>query len=167
VAGAGAPAKPAAKASIAAAKALRHVNPGGPMMPAVVTKNVLLCAEIPALTRMTFTRMTWPPAHAREVLPTGFTVRDPATVRRIATILCGLPRMPVGAMSCPNLAGASYRIDFAAPGKAIPAVLISLSGCRTVAGLGPLRTWITSTKLQQALSEGLHNPFKGVSSPLP
>ena len=64
------------------------------MMPAVVTKHVLLCAEIPKLTRMTFTRTTWPPAHAREALPTGFTVRDPATVRRIATICAGCRECP-------------------------------------------------------------------------
>ena len=64
-------------------------------------------------------------------------------------------------MSCPNLAGGSYRLYFAAPGKAIPAVLISLSGCRVVAGLGPPRTWITSTALQQALSEGLREPLQG------
>jgi hypothetical protein len=168
VAGTGGHAKPAAaKKETSATKALSGINPGGPMIPADSTQHVLLCREIPNLTRMTYTRTAWPPTHVREVLPTGFAVRNPVTVRQLASILCGLPRIPSFAMSCPNLAGDTYHLYFDAPGTAIPAVKIELSGCRVVTGLGPARSWAASTKLAQALSHGLGNPLKGVSSPLP
>ena len=166
VAGAGGSAKlPAAAGSKAATKTAPSVNPGGPMVPATA-KHVQLCSEIPDLTRMVFTRTGWPPTHAREALPTGFTVRDPATVRRIAAILCGLPKLPIGVMSCPNLAGGTYRLYFAAGRRPLPTVGIGLGGCRVVTGLGPPRSWTTSKALEQALSQGLGAPFKRFPSPL-
>ena len=161
VAGAGA-AKPApgATGSAAAKRAASEVNPGGPMASAGASKHVLLCAEIPKLTRMTFTRTAWPPPHPRFTEASGFIVRDVATVRRIATVLCGLPVVPRGVMSCPDLVGGSFHLFFTAPGKQIPAVGIQYSGCRVVTGLGPARTWVTSKALQQLLLQGFGDPFK-------
>lgn len=168
VAGAGSSAKQGAAAQQATAKpTATQVNPGGPMMPQAASRHVLLCTEIPKLTRMTFTRTFWPPSHhAREAQPSGATIRNAAAVRRIATILCGLPTVPIGMMTCPNLAGGSYHLYFVAPGRAIPVVEIEYSGCRVVTGLGRPRTWVTSKALQQAMSQGLGARF-WPASPLP
>jgi hypothetical protein len=167
-AGAGSSAKQAADARSATAKpAITKINPGGPMRPVAAARHVLLCTEIPKLTRMSFTRTVWPPDHhVREALPTAATVRNAAAVRRIATALCGLPTVPVGLMACPNMAGGTYRLYFVAPGRAIPAVGLEYSGCRVVTGLGRPRTWATSKPLQQALSQGLGSWFR-LPSPLP
>lgn len=151
----------------AAKQAASQINPGGPVTPAAVSKHVLLCTEIPRLTRMSFTRTPWPPDHhAREALPTGATVRNAAAVRRIATVLCALPAIPFGLMSCPNMAGGSYRLSFTAAGRAIPAVAVEYSGCRFVTGLGRPRSWATSTALRQALSQGLGAQFRP-AAPMP
>jgi hypothetical protein len=164
VAGANGAAKPApgATGGAAANRAASKVNPGGPMAPAGASKHVLLCTEIPNLTRLTFTRTAWPPPfpHPHYAVPTGFIVRDVATVRRVATVLCGLPVVPRGVMSCPDLVGGSFHLFFTAPGKTIPVVGIQYSGCRVVTGLGPARTWVAAKALQQLLLQGLGDPFK-------
>ncbi len=159
VAGAGSPAKAAPTGSAAAKRALGEINPGGPISPSSASKHVLLCTEIPKLTRMTFTRTAWPPQfrHSHLALPSGFTVTNAGAVRRIAAVLCGLPALPRGVMSCPDLVGGSYHLFFAAPGKAIPTVGIQYSGCRVVTGLGPARTWASSKALQLVLSQGAGN----------
>jgi hypothetical protein len=143
-----------------------QVNPGGPMMPQA-SRHLVLCTEIPKLTRMSFIRTPWPPGHhAREAQPSGATIRNAAAVRRVATVLCGLPTVPTGMMTCPNMAGSSYRLYFVAPGRAIPVVTIEYYGCRVVTGLGRPRTWVTSKPLQQALSQALGARF-WPASPLP
>lgn len=158
-AGAGSPAKPAPTGSAAARRALTEINPGGPMSTSGASKHVLLCAEIPKLTRMTFTRTAWPAQFRRShmALPSGFTVTNAGAVRRIAAVLCGLPTLPRGVMSCPDLVGGTFHLFFTAPGKAIPTVSIQYSGCRVVTGLGPARTWASSKSLQLVLSQGLGN----------
>lgn len=165
-AGAGSPANPAI-ANPAVGKPSKAtppagpINPGGPMMPAS-SKHVLLCRQIPKLTRLTVTRTPWPPPphHAREVLPTGFTVRNAATVQRIATMLCALPTLPSGFIGCPDLVGGSFRLFFGAPGKAIPSVGVQYSGCRVVSGLGPARTWASSAAMQHEVSVGFGATFR-------
>ena len=95
---------------------------------------------------------TRPPSqHLREVLPAGFTIKDRATVRQLAALLCALPAVPPGHMACPNDMGASYRMYFVAGGREFG----------VVTGLGPPRSWSTSTALQQALSQhfGIHFPL--------
>ena len=138
-----------------------QIIPGGPMMPAS-SKHVLLCREIPKLTRMTVTRTpgaALPLHHVREVLPAGFIIRNAATVQRIATMLCVLPGLPRGFISCPDLVGGSFRLFFSAPGQAIPSVGIQYSGCRVVSGLGPPRTWASSAAMQHEVSAGFGEPF--------
>jgi len=99
--------------------------------------------------------------HVREVLPRGFTIRDAVTVRQLATLLCALPRVPAGTLMCPNMMGASYRMFFAAGRRAFPQIVVGMSGCRVVTGLGPARTWSASTALEQALARhfGIHFPL--------
>jgi hypothetical protein len=153
---------PAGGAAATAQPSVSGVNPGGVMVGAGPAKATALCRAVPALTRMTFLRSTRPPGlHVREVLPAGFTIKDPATVRQLAKLLCVLPAVPPGQMACPNDMGASYRLFFAAGHRGFGEVTVELSGCRVVTGLGPARSWSTSTALQQALSQhfGIHFPL--------
>jgi F0F1-type ATP synthase membrane subunit c/vacuolar-type H+-ATPase subunit K len=160
--GTGAAASGPASRAPAAQPSVSGVNPGGVMVGAGPAMDTALCRAIPMLTRMTFMRSTRPPSqHLREVLPAGFTIKDRGTVRQLATLLCALPAVPPGEMTCPNDMGASYRMFFAASGRGFGEVTVDLSGCRVVTGLGPPRSWSTSTALEQALSQhfGIHFPL--------
>ena len=147
----------------AAAQSSPSVNPGGVMIGAGSAKDTALCRAVPKLTRMTFMRSAMPPGlHVREVLPAGFTTRDRGTVRQVATLLCGLPAVPPGQMTCPNDMGVSYRLFFVAGTRNFNEVTVELTGCRVVTGLGPPQSWSTSMALQQALSRhfGIHFPLE-------
>ena len=147
----------------AAAQSSPSVNPGGLMIGAGSAKDTALCRAVPKLTRMTFMLSPRPPSlHVRQVLPTGSTVRDRATVRQLATLLCSLPAVPPGQMACPNDMGLSYRLYFAAGARGFDEVTVALTGCRVVIGLGPPRSWSTSTALGRALSQhfGIHSPLE-------
>ena len=153
---------PAAGAAASAQPTSSGVNPGGVMVGPGPAKDVALCRAIPELTRMVFMLSTKPPnLHVREVLPAGFAIRDKATVRQLASLLCALPAVPAGQMMCPNDMGASYRLFFAAGGRSLPVVTVEVSGCRAVLGLGPPRSWSTAAPLQQALAQhlGIHFPL--------
>ncbi len=164
VAGTGAAASgPASHPPAVRAATRPSVNPGGVMIGPGSAKDTALCRAIPTLTRMTFQRSTMPPTlHVREVLPAGSTVRDRATVRQLATLLCALPAVPPGQMACPNDMGVSYRLFFVAGARGFREVTVDLTGCRVVTGLGPARSWSTSTPLQQALSQhfGIRFPLE-------
>jgi hypothetical protein len=154
---------PALHRSAAAQPSAAGVNPGGVMIGPGTAKDTALCRAVPKLTRMTFMRSTAPPGlHVRQVLPAGFTIRDRATVRQLATLLCALPAVPPGRMMCPNDMGASYRLFFVAGARSFHEVTVELTGCRVVIGMGPPRSWSTSTTLQQALSQhfGIHFPLE-------
>jgi hypothetical protein len=156
------PGRPAGAARAPAQPSASAVNPGGVMIPASAAARVAMCREIPKLTRLTFMLSTRPASlHVREVLPSGFTIRDPATVRRLATLLCALPRVPAGQLVCPNMMGASYRLSFFAGSRAFPQIVVGMSGCRVVTGLGAGRSWSASTALEQALAQrfGIHFPL--------
>jgi len=167
VAGTGTAGSGAASAGSPAARATAQpsaagVNPGGVMIPASASARIAMCQEIPRLTQMTFLLSTQPAnLHVREVLPRGFAIRDAVTVRQLATLLCALPRVPAGTLMCPNMMGASYRMFFFAGSRAFPRIVVGMSGCRVVTGLGPPRTWSASTALEQALARhiGIHFPL--------
>lgn len=159
--GAAAPGSVAGAAHATARPSAGAVNPGGVRIPASATTRAALCREIPGLTRMVFMLSTGPSSfHVREVLPRGFTIRDPATVRQLATQLCALPRVPAGQLMCPNMTGASYRLLFFAGNRTFPQIVVGISGCRVVTGLGAARSWSASTALEQALARhfGIHFP---------
>jgi len=150
----------------AAARSSPGVNPGGVMIGAGSAKDTALCRAVPKLTRMTFMRSAMPPGlHVREVLPAGFTTRDRATVRHVATLLCGLPAVPPGQMTCPNDMGVSYRLFFVAGARNFNEVTVALTGCRVVTGLGAPRSWSTSVALQQVLSQHFRIHFPLEPSP--
>jgi len=160
--GATAPGSPAAGARATPQPSAGTVNPGGVMIPASTAARAAMCREIPQLTRLTFMLSTYPAnLHVREVLPRGFTIRDQAAVRQLATLLCALPRVPAGTLMCPNMMGASYRMFFFAGDRAFPQIVVGMSGCRVVTGLGAARSWSASTALEQALAQrfGIHFPL--------
>jgi hypothetical protein len=132
------------------------VNPGGVRIPASARARAAMCREIPRLTRMSLMLSIRPSnLHVREALPHGLTIRDPATVRQLATQLCALPRVPAGRLMCPRITGASYRLFFFAGNRAFPRIAAGTSGCRVVTGLGPARSWSSSSALEQALARHL------------
>ena len=164
VAGAGTsgPGSAAGTAHATARPSASAVNPGGVMIPASAAARAAVCQAIPKLTRMTFVLSTRPSLPVREVLPRGFTIRDKATVQQLATLLCALPRMPAGRLMCPNMLGFSYRMFFAAGSRLFPEVVVQMSGCRVVTGLGQPRSWSTSMALERALAQHF-----GIRFPLP
>jgi hypothetical protein len=91
-----------------------------------------LCLRPAATDRVSITAST--PSHpSRSVMVT----RSPG-VRSLASALCGLPRLPAGT-ECPAIASGFYRLAFTAGRHHLPAVTVSDSGCRLVAGLAAVR----------------------------
>jgi hypothetical protein len=95
------------------------------------------------------------------VLPAGFTLRGPARVQAVAAALCALPAMPGGPVNCPADFGGTYRLVFAAAGQAYPPVLVKVSGCRTVSGLGPVRATSGAFWVLLARELGTHHQPPG------
>jgi len=157
--GAAGPGNAAGAARVTARPSPGAVNPGGVRIPASATAQAAMCREIPRLTRMTFMLIRPSNLHVREALPDGFTIRDPATVRQLATQLCALPRVPAGQLMCPRMTGTSYRLFFFAGNRAFPLIAVGMSGCRVVTGLGAARSWSSSTALGQALPPHLDMHF--------
>jgi hypothetical protein len=87
----------------------------------------------------------------RELLPGGITIKDAPSVRALAAALCALPPMPQG-LHCPAAAGGSVRLVFAAGTRGFQPVHIQLSGCRSVSGVGPARSWARSPRFGRLLS---------------
>jgi hypothetical protein len=100
-----------------------------------------LCANAAHLDRVVVTlRPGLPGSRVHQLQPGGVTVTDPARVRAVASALCGLPRMPHGVVNCPLDTGGGYRLFFSAGGRTFPPVMVEATGCRSVTGLGPVRT---------------------------
>jgi hypothetical protein len=75
-------------------------------------------------------------------------------VRALATALCALPRMAAG-QACPAASGGSVRLVFADGETGFPPVSVQESGCRSVTGIGPTRSWSASSPFGQLLSEAV------------
>ena len=124
-----------------------------------MSAGVALCRDVPNLTKVAVSRMT--SLHVLEptmVLLRETTVRKPHLVRGLATALCGLPKMPRGPVSCPAQFGGSLRIAFAAGGRPFRPVIVQVSGCRVVSGLGPARA-APSAALWRTLGKDLGLKF--------
>ncbi len=120
---------------------------------------VALCRDLPNLTRVTVDRtMSLHVLEPAMVLPRGLTVRKPYLVRGLAIALCGLPKMPRGPVSCPAQFGGSLRLAFAAGGRMFWPVIVQMSGCRVVSGLGPART-MPSAAFWRTLGKDLRLKF--------
>jgi hypothetical protein len=100
-----------------------------------------LCAAAQNVDRVV---ATLPASHLGQTPPRGVTITDTPQVRALAAALCALPPMPRGAQQCPADFGGVSRLVFASGGREFQPVRIQLSGCRTVAGIGPTRSWSQS-----------------------
>jgi hypothetical protein len=89
--------------------------------------------------------------HIRALLPGGITIRDAARVRALAAALCALPPMPAG-LHCEAATGGAFRLAFAAGNQGFRPVGVQLSGCRSVTGLGPARSWSQSPQFGPLLT---------------
>jgi hypothetical protein len=120
---------------------------------------VALCQDLPNLTRVTASRtMNLHVLEPSMVLPRGITVRKPQLVRGLAAALCRLPKMPRGPVNCPARFAGSLRLAFAAGGRPFRPVIVQMSGCRVVSGLGPERT-VPTLALWRTLGKDLGLKF--------
>jgi len=90
-----------------------------------------------------------PPSSPHEI-----TLHGATQVRALATALCTLPPMTSG-QSCPAAPGGSVRLVFTAGKQGFPPVSVQESGCRSVTGAGPVRSWSASSPFGQQLSEAV------------
>ena len=88
------------------------IQPGGSMVPAGTSTGVAVCTHIPSLVRVTFVRNSGMVASKRMPQMIPVIIKNPSDVRRLATMLCSLPRQP-SLMSCPADFGTGYRLAFA------------------------------------------------------
>ena len=141
----------AACGSAAAGGAGHHAAASGgrsaPPAAAGASAGVPLCAAARTVDRVVASPSA---SRFRELLPRGITIRDAPSVRALAAALCELPPMPQG-LSCPAAAG-SVRLVFAAGQRGFQPVHIQLSGCRSVTGVGPARSWARSPRFGRLLS---------------
>ena len=86
--------------------------------------------------------------------PHEITLHGATQVRALATALCTLPPMASG-QSCPAAPGGSVRLVFTAGEQGFPPVSVQESGCRSVTGAGPVRSWSASSPFGQQLSEAV------------
>jgi hypothetical protein len=101
---------------------------------------VALCMDLSKLTRVRVARtMALRVVEPDQALTRRITITDPRTVRGLATLLCGLPKMPPGPVNCPAQFTGSLRLVFAAGQRPFPIITIQMTGCRVVMGLGPAR----------------------------
>ncbi len=129
------------------------IQPGGPNVPAGESVSAAVCGHIQSLVKVTFVHQTGMIASKRLQQVKPVVVTNPAEVRRLATMLCSLPRQP-SLMSCPADFGTGYRLAFATAEQGFPVVTVQTSGCRIVAGLGgAARTWARSPQLGQVMRQ--------------
>lgn len=77
----------------------------------------------------------------RFVLPAKFVVRNQHSVQAIANALCQLPAMPTAAIVCPADFGPQYAFQFATNRTRFRVILLDVTGCEAVSGLGQIR-WV-------------------------
>jgi hypothetical protein len=88
-------------------------------------------------------------ASARQVTLTGTT-----QVQAMVAALCALPARPAG-QHCPAASAGSVRLEFAAGPQRFPPVIVQESGCRSVTGMGPTRSWSGSAHFGVLLHEAV------------
>jgi len=90
-------------------------------------------------------------SHIRALLPGGITIRDATRVRVLAAALCALPPTQPG-LHCEAATGGAFRLTFAAGNQGFRPIGVQLSGCRSVTGLGPARSWSQSPQFGPLLT---------------
>ena len=153
------------------AQAAQRATTSGPQQATAVP--VSLCRSIGQVDRLVVRRVA---AFGRNDVHFSFpavtVVTEVASVRDVAKVVCSLPRVPAGVMSCPADLGITYRLSFTAPSGASPTVVVSATGCETVLGIGPARWAADSPNFWRRLGKamGLPNPtwvtFRGTGGAL-
>ncbi|HEX4254626.1 MAG TPA: hypothetical protein VH089_06040 [Streptosporangiaceae bacterium] len=82
------------------------------------------------------------------------TLRGTTQVQAVAAALCALPPVPAG-QHCAAASAESVRLVFAAGQRSFPAVTVQESGCRSVTGMGPTRSWSGSSRFGALLDEAV------------
>jgi hypothetical protein len=120
----------------------------GPSAAVTASAGVPLCAAAGKVDRV----VAIPPGgHIRTLLPGGITIRDAARVRALAGALCALPPIPPG-LHCEAATRGAFRLAFAAGDQGFRPVGVQMSGCRSVTGLGPARSWSGSLRFGPLLT---------------
>jgi hypothetical protein len=120
----------------------------GPSAAVTAPAGVPLCAAAGKVDRV----VAIPPgSQIRALLPGGITIRDAARVRALAGALCALPPMPSG-LHCEAATRGVFRLTFAAGDQGFRPVGVQMSGCRSVTGLGPARSWSGSPRFGPLLT---------------
>ena len=91
---------------------------------------------------------------SRTASPRQVTLRGAPQVQAMVAALCALPPMPAG-RQCAAVSTGSVRLMFAAGEQSFPPVTVQESGCRSVTGAGPVRSWSASSPFGQQLSEAV------------
>jgi len=125
------------------AQAAQRTTTSGPQQ--VTALPVSLCRSIGQVDRLVVRRVdAFPQNDIHFSFPAVTVVTEVASVRDVAKVVCSLPRMPTGVMSCPADLGITYRLSFTAPSGAFPTVVVSSTGCEMVLGIGPAR-WVAES----------------------
>ena len=141
------------------AHAAQRITASGPQPAGTVP--VSLCKSIGQVDHLVVRRADeFPPNGIRFSFPAVSVVTEVASVQDVAKVVCALPRIPIGFMSCAIDLGIRYRLGFTAPDETFPAVVVSATGCETVRGIGPIRWVGTSPEFWHRLGTamGLPNP---------
>jgi hypothetical protein len=141
-------------------------NPGEP----AALASPALCSAVSQVDSLAVSRVDGVPGNnIRYTFPPRVVASSPAQARAVARAVCGSPRMPSGAFSCPNDWGASYRLDFGIFGGRPRTVTVQSTGCQVISGAGPVR-WLGRTPGFWSVlgkATGVANPataFSGCSS---
>ncbi len=141
------------------AQAAQRTTASGPQPAGTVPAS--LCKSIGQVDHLVVRRVdAFPQNDIYFSFPAVTVVTEVASVRDAAKVVCSLPRMPTGVMSCPADLGITYRLSFTGPGETFPTVVVSATGCETVRGIGPIRWVGTSPSFWRRLGEDM-----GLSSP--
>lgn len=90
----------------------------------------------------------------RTASPRLVTLRGATQVQAMVAALCALPAMSAG-QHCAAASRGSVRLVFAAGTRSFPPVTVQESGCRSVTGIGPTRSWSGSSQLGVLLDEAV------------
>jgi hypothetical protein len=154
-----------------AAQAAQRTTVSGTLQPAAVSTS--LCRSIGQVDHLVVHRVdAFPQNDIHFSFPAVTIVTEVASVQDVAKVVCALPRIPIGVMSCPADLGITYRLSFTAGEGSFPTVVVSATGCESVLGIGPAR-WVADSpsfwrRLGRAM--GLANPtwatFRGAGGAL-
>jgi hypothetical protein len=84
-------------------------------------------------------------------VPRGVAARGALALIAAGAALCALPPMPAG-LHCEAATGGAFRLAFAAGNQGFRPVAVQLTGCRSVTGLGPARSWSQSPQFGPLLT---------------